>query len=250
MTQPIAVALLVFAAAMLTYFVRDDVREFALFKALTTSEGRQRRYLIWVAKSFGLFSGSALIGLALLGRFDAILTLPAEFGPALAALPKPDFAAGELPLLAGLMIGAAIGGGILGALIASRRKDGKAPMAGDVEALLPRNGRETLCGALLSLNAGATEELFFRLYLPLLLVLAGLNPVAAFVVAAIVFGLVHLYQGAAGVLATGVLGAALTLAYLLSGSLALPILLHVAIDLNALVVRPTLTRLMRRAKSP
>ncbi|NML07635.1 CPBP family intramembrane metalloprotease [Sphingomonas sp. G-3-2-10] len=123
-------------------------------------------------------------------------------------------------------------------------------MAGDVEALLPRNGRETLCGALLSLNAGATEELFFRLYLPLLLVLAGLNPVAAFVVAAIVFGLVHLYQGAAGVLATGVLGAALTLAYLLSGSLALPILLHVAIDLNALVVRPTLTRLMRRAKSP
>lgn len=249
MTQAIAIVLLLAAAAILTYFVRDDIAEFACFKALASSKARQRRYLIWAAKAFALFVGSALVGLALLGRLGAIAAMPSEFAPAIAAMPRIDVSSAELPMLMGMMIGAVIGGGVLGGLLARRNKDAKAVMLGDVEALLPRNAAETACGALLSLNAGVTEELFFRLYLPLLLILAGVPALAAFVIAAIVFGLVHLYQGAVGVLATGALGAALTLAYLLSGSLVLPMVLHVAIDLNALVIRPSLTRMLRRKDS-
>jgi uncharacterized protein len=246
MGQGIAIALLLAAGAILAYFVRDDIAEFARFKALTSSAARQRRYLVWAAKAFALFVGSALAGMALLGRLGAIATMPPEFAPAIAAMPKIDVSAAELPMLAGMMIGAVIGGGVLGGLLARRNKDARAAMLGDVEALLPRNGAETACGALLSLNAGITEELFFRLYLPLLLVLAGVPALAAFVIAAIVFGLAHLYQGAVGVLATGALGGALTLAYLLSGSLVLPMVLHVAIDLNALVIRPSLGRMLKR----
>ena len=72
------------------------------------------------------------------------------------------------------------------------------------------------------------------------------NVIAAFAVAAIVFGLVHVYQGWVGVLATTVLGGVFTGVYLLAGNLALPMALHAGFDLLGLVVRPTLTRLAER----
>ena len=56
------------------------------------------------------------------------------------------------------------------------------------------------------------------------------------------FGLAHLYQGWKGIAATFVLGLALTAVYLVSRSLIAAIVFHAIIDLNALVVRPILTR--------
>ncbi len=47
------------------------------------------------------------------------------------------------------------------------------------------------------------------------------------------FGLGHLYQGAAGVVKTGVSGLLAGLLYLLTGSLWIPMLLHAAVDLHA-----------------
>src|SRR3546814_7240264 len=41
---------------------------------------RRRRNRIWIAKAFVLFAGPALLGLALLGRLDALAVLPGEFG--------------------------------------------------------------------------------------------------------------------------------------------------------------------------
>ena len=52
------------------------------------------------------------------------------------------------------------------------------------------------------------------------------------------FGLAHWYQGRLGMLATGVLGAVLTQLYLTTGSLLLPMVLHVLIDLRLLLDRP------------
>jgi membrane protease YdiL (CAAX protease family) len=60
------------------------------------------------------------------------------------------------------------------------------------------------------------------------------------------FGLAHLYQGWVGVVATGFVGAVFTALYLWSGSLAVPIVLHVILDLLGLVVRPTAARLFAR----
>ncbi|QWT20169.1 CPBP family intramembrane metalloprotease [Bacillus sp. NP157] len=53
------------------------------------------------------------------------------------------------------------------------------------------------------------------------------------VVSAVVFGLVHVYQGAMGVLATGLLGGVLCLLYVLTGSLLLPIVIHFIVNLRA-----------------
>jgi membrane protease YdiL (CAAX protease family) len=55
-------------------------------------------------------------------------------------------------------------------------------------------------------------------------------------VAAAGFGLAHAYQGVAGVLTTGVLGGVLAAVYLQTGSLLLPVVLHVVIDLRFLLV--------------
>jgi membrane protease YdiL (CAAX protease family) len=113
-------------------------------------------------------------------------------------------------------------------------------------ALLPRNGAETLWTALMAVNAGVSEEVFFRLLLPLLLVLVFGSAVLAFAVAGIVFGLAHVYQGWVGVLATFVLGLVLAGLYLATGSLLAPIAVHVVIDLVGLVIRPTAARLAAR----
>jgi len=105
-------------------------------------------------------------------------------------------------------------------------------------ALLPRSWGERRLFALVGVTAGVCEEWLYRGFL--LAVVAALAPglpaVALVLVAGVAFGLAHAYQGLAGVLTTGVLGALLAGVYLSTGSLLLPVLLHAAIDLRFLLV--------------
>ena len=54
------------------------------------------------------------------------------------------------------------------------------------------------------------------------------------------FGLVHLYQGATGVLGTAVLGALFTAIYLGTGNIWIAAAAHVFVDLNGLILQPLL----------
>jgi membrane protease YdiL (CAAX protease family) len=106
-------------------------------------------------------------------------------------------------------------------------------------AMLPRTPAERVYAGLVSLGAGISEELAFRGFLIATGVgLLGLSPVAALVVATVVFALAHLYQGAAGAVATLLLGALFGALYLATGSLLLPMLVHAAIDLRSLLLVP------------
>ena len=111
-------------------------------------------------------------------------------------------------------------------------------LVGDIAALLPRNRPELGWGAALSINAGLVEEALFRLALPALLVIVTGEPVSAFVLAALVFGALHAYQGWIGVVATGVGGLLFTALYVVSGSIGLAMLVHALLDLRTLVVIP------------
>jgi membrane protease YdiL (CAAX protease family) len=82
--------------------------------------------------------------------------------------------------------------------------------------------------------------------LPLLIASATGSVLLAFVAATLVFGLIHLYQGWVGVLATTALGALLGLFYLVTESLLVAIAVHVLIDLNGLVVDPIVSGAWRR----
>jgi membrane protease YdiL (CAAX protease family) len=109
---------------------------------------------------------------------------------------------------------------------------------GEVVALLPRTVRERRSFAALAVTAGVCEETLYR---GVLLAVAGAlrpEPGSAKLVlfSALAFGLAHNYQGGAGVVVTAVLGGCLTVLYLGSGSLLLPVLYHVLVDMRVLVL--------------
>ena len=54
-----------------------------------------------------------------------------------------------------------------------------------------------------------------------------------FFLSSILFGLLHSYQGWKGGLRSGVIGLILALLYVLTGSLWIPIILHIVIDINS-----------------
>jgi len=112
------------------------------------------------------------------------------------------------------------------------------PAVGDIRALLPRVRAELKFGVGLGLSAGIFEELLFRLGIPALLFgIIGLGPLS-FAIAALIFGMLHLYQGPLGILAAALLGLVFAALYVLTGSIAAPIVLHALVDLRSLVLIP------------
>ena len=95
----------------------------------------------------------------------------------------------------------------------------------------PQTSTELGWWVALSLSAGLCEEFIFRGYLiwafqPMF----GLWGAAALSVA--IFAAAHAYQGATGVLGTGIVGSLLTLVVLVSGSLLPAMALHVLVDVG------------------
>lgn len=98
--------------------------------------------------------------------------------------------------------------------------------------LLPRTRRERRVFAILSVAAGSGEELAYRGYaIPVLTPLLGV--VGAAVLSTAVFGVMHAYQGALGIVRTSLMGGVLAWGFLASGSLWPAILAHILIDLVA-----------------
>lgn len=230
----------------LVAWILHDLRQYAAFKREASSAGRVGFYLRWSWQGFAMLSGASLLLLAAQGRLAAVLGLPPEFAdfapPVDATAPSPD----DGEAYVGFVIGATLGVAVLVAVQLLQLRRAKALIVGDVEPLIPRNRAEMLASLPLCLNAGFSEELFFRLALPLLVTTVTGSAIAGLVSAGIAFGLVHAYQGYKGVLATTALGALLTWMYLSSGSLLRPMLLHAAIDVVALIVRPSLARWLSR----
>ncbi|WP_263356216.1 CPBP family intramembrane glutamic endopeptidase [Acidicapsa ligni] len=226
------------------YFVRNDAADYAAFKLLTETSDRQKRYRIWTLKSFLLFFGTSLLGLAFLGKIHSLSTLPAEFAGVAEALRAHSrlWAVSKSFLIgfSGAIVAGMVGGSIAATLLKHKKN---IALTGDFEPLLPRNWAETFYTALLSLNAGLSEEFFFRLLIPLLLTLILGKAMLAFVLAAILFGLIHAYQGWVGVLATTVVGTLLTVLYVWTGNIWIAAGAHALLDLLNLVVRPSITRI-------
>jgi membrane protease YdiL (CAAX protease family) len=97
--------------------------------------------------------------------------------------------------------------------------------------LLPRTPGEYRTFQALSVSAGICEEVLYRGFLLWYAAMfIGVWP--AVLLTAGVFGLVHLYQGATGVLRSGVVGLLLGALYAATDSLLWPILIHIAVDLQ------------------
>jgi CAAX protease family protein len=106
--------------------------------------------------------------------------------------------------------------------------------------ILPVTREERRWYFIVSLTAGICEEVVYRGFLIhyLMGAPAMLHVGLAVVGSSLIFGLGHLYQGIRGMIGTTVLGLVFAILYLITGNLAIPILLHAAIDARILLMLP------------
>jgi len=232
------------------YYLRVDGAEYAEFKSQTDTVARQAFYRRWTIRSFFAYAVVTIVLLGLFDRLTALVEMPKEFAQLaeqLGGILSQDNSFIDIELVRILVILFVVSSIVSPSIIAilSRGKIETA-MAGDVLPLLPTNRPEKIWGFVISFNAGISEELFFRLLLPLLFTYILGNTFAAFAVAAVLFGLIHCYQGWVGVIATTVLGALLTLVYLGTGNIWIAVVAHAALDINGLLLQPYLKSVVGR----
>lgn len=231
-----------------TWWVRNDVTAYRRFKAMADTADRQRLYARWLVQSFVILAGGSVISLWLAGGLSPFQGFPDAFAPAHRLLQSQGDDAKDhwwpmaLGLSAGIMVSVTIQW--------RRLKKMLAPQQGPDAALIPRNRREGMLALLLSLNAGFSEELFFRLALPLLLIQVTQSLGVAMAISIVCFGLAHAHYGWKGVLATMAAGAFLTLYYVSHGSLLRVMIAHALIDVLAFFVRPALAEWLALRNPP
>lgn len=226
-------ALLLAALALFAWRMRAEV-------APPDQVARYRRSM---ARSLLAFGAGGIVLLALSASLGALAALPAEFAPAAALLDRWMGPSDRDAL--GLALGAGFAAGVVvsSALAWMRWRRGKRDwVMGDIRHLQPQAARAFGWAGLLAVVAAATEELFFRLALPLLVARITGDAWIGLATAVALFAFAHRYQRWAGVVGTALGGAFLTLVYLRAGTIALPIAAHAAINLQSLVLRPWLAR--------
>jgi len=142
---------------------------------------------------------------------------------------------------AGIGFGAALAGAMVGMWVVRRRRASQPASATprqsrffpDFSYLLPTSGRERVLFALVALSAGVCEEIVFRAWL--------LNSLHSFcqlegwtlvLVASVLFGVAHYYQGMAGVAATTILAVFFCGLYVGTGTILFPMVFHTLVDLR------------------
>jgi uncharacterized protein len=228
----------------------QDVFAFALVAVLPLlnlpATRRLKRFSSSVARLAiyrqGVFSTWIVAGVAIL------LALPAT----LLVIPQHP---GDLPWLDGRPLLRATAAMIIALLFAwilwpsikctfsrsTRKKYLKACTSSFICFLLPVSREERAWWVLLSITAGVCEELLCRGFMLQYLSghLAGgpgFSLTSAWLLSSLAFGIAHLYQGRQGVLETTTAGLVFGMLAILCGNLALPILLHVLVDLRALLI--------------
>lgn len=112
---------------------------------------------------------------------------------------------------------------------------------GDLVHFLPRSRREFRLFVFTSVTAGIVEEIFYRGFA--IWYLTHFMPLwTAVIVSSLIFGLGHSYQGAAGMLKTGVVGLSMAVLYVITGSIWLPIVAHALFDI---LQGKTITEILR-----
>ena len=208
------------------------------FKTLTSTRARQRVYARWLLESVLVMGGlTCAVLLAAWPYVPLALRSTQEWAPVavlrgfLGTTPAVIVSVVVLLIVVAALIAPVL-------LLRGSGGLGEIPAVGDIRALLPRVRGELKYGAGLGLQAGLFEELLFRLALPALLFgILGNGPLA-FGLACLVFGMLHLYQGAPGILVSAVLGLVFATLYVVTGSIAAPIVLHALVDLRSLVLIP------------
>lgn len=238
MTLALIALLLVVVGVLVWRALTREKREYGRFRRLRSTGARRKVYRRWLLESALLLGGMS--GAVLLASWPFVspaLRSAREWAPLGWLSEQVADGTGRLVALAILLL---VVVALILPVILLRNSVDEIPTVGDVRALLPRTRGELPYGAALGVNAGVVEELLFRLALPALIFGIVDDGLVAFTAASLLFGVLHIYQGAAGVLVTTALGLVFTAVYVVTGSILWPILLHALIDLRSLVLIPVL----------
>ncbi|PWD51140.1 hypothetical protein C8046_11280 [Serinibacter arcticus] len=184
----------------------------------------------------GWLQSAAILGVVLI----------AGVSPASLGLRLPDLS-GYLTVedsssIAGLVTGAVVGLALVGvglAIISRRSSAPVLPGQRAVSPMLPSTSRGRRGWAGLSVMAGVTEEVTYRavVILAVVAVAPSASRLQVLVAAAVIFGAAHWYQGVWGVLGTGAMGFTFGALYLATGSVIPGMIIHVLVDLRALMIK-------------
>jgi membrane protease YdiL (CAAX protease family) len=218
--------------------VRKDRKDYQLFKRFDDTADRQKMFRKWLVEAFVTFGGSAAVILALVWQFVPRLLAAVRDWPIGRWFTAVVGTSGLVP---GIALGIAVAI-VIGTIVVvyAVRTTADVPTIGDIGALLPRNRAELGYGAALSVNAGLVEELLFRLAVPALVYGVFGDAVIAVIASIVLFGCLHIYQGAWGILGSMAIGALLMALYLATGNILVPIIAHALIDLRSLVLIPVI----------
>ncbi len=251
MQLPVYIVLTLAVFALLG-FVYNDIKQYPQFKSLTTTEPRQQQFRKWLGQSFAVFGLGGVAGLWAIGHIDALVEMPemiqlgntADSTEEAGALRR--FLGGfssifPYLLFAGMLLGPLVQAVLQRAAIKAERTE-QTPYLGDIEPLLPRNNKERILSFWIAVNAGVSEEIFFRVLLFICLTSVTGSVWFGIVGATVLFGATHYYQGWVGIIATTIFGAICMFLYLQTQQIWVPIALHVLLDINALLVVPWITQ--------
>jgi uncharacterized protein len=227
---------LVVSVLLVARAAKRDRTDYRRFKRLKTTRERQFVLAKWLRDSFLVHGGLAAAVLLASWNFIGPASRSALNWPLLHWL--HGHVSGDFGLGLGIGVAVAVGLVLVIPIFLLRRQVTELPAIGDVGALLPRTRGELKYGAGLSVNAGIVEELLFRLGMPALLFGITGNGALSFLIAAILFGLLHIYQRVWGVLGAVILGLVFSLVYLLTGSIWVVMIVHALVDLRSLVLLP------------
>ena len=104
--------------------------------------------------------------------------------------------------------------------------------------LLPHTRKERALAAGMAITGGVFGELLYRGLFIVLMASMDVPLWIAAVLSVVLFSLAHLYQGWWGLLSAGFSGTLFTILYLGTGSLLVPVLVHVALNLRSIVFPP------------
>jgi membrane protease YdiL (CAAX protease family) len=227
---------LVVAVLLVVRAANRDRTDYRRFKKLKTTRERQLVFRRWLRESFLINGGLAAAVLLASWNFIVPASRSALDWPPIHWL--HDNLGGGFGLGVGIGLAVAVGLVLVIPVFLLRRQVDELPAIGDIGALLPRTRGELKYGVGLSINAGVVEELLFRLGMPALLFGITGNGALAFLVASVLFGLLHVYQKVWGVLGAVILGLVFSVVYLLTGSIWVVIIVHALVDLRSLVLLP------------
>lgn len=163
----------------------------------------------------------SMIGLWLLGLAALSAGLLSGFTPALMGFAR--LGAGSALLWTIALLAAA-------GLIVAAFKWAGAQESAIMREIVPATGKERLVFCVLALSAGVCEEIAFRGFLIPALDFATGSTVAAVVLSSAAFGVLHAHQHASGALRAAVLGAALAIPFVVTGSIYPSMAAHTLVD--------------------